>query len=394
MIIERTLKKELQTLMDQYPVVTLTGPRQSGKTMLAKTTFPHKPYVNLEAHDTRQQIAMDPRGFLEQYPEGAIVDEIQRLPALLSYIQVRVDERPDEKGLYVLTGSHQLALHEAITQSLAGRTALLRLLPFSIQELQQANIELSLDEYLLYGFFPRIHKEQLDPTKAYRNYFQTYIERDVRQLINIKNLSLFQKFMKLCAGRVGQLINYDSLGNELGLSGHTIREWLSILEASFIIFRLEPYFENFGKRIIKSSKLFFTDVGIVSYLLDIETIAQVARDPLRGGLIENLVLLELIKARLNQGKDPHFYFYRDSQQKEVDIIYKVSHALIPIEVKSSKTVHQDFFKGLHFFKKLVGERCPKGYLIYAGMDESLIQSFQTLNFKKAYQLVSASVDLP
>lgn len=212
----------------------------------------------------------------------------------------------------------------------------------------------------------------------------------MRQLIQIKDLSQFEKFMKLCAGRVGQVINYQNLSNELGISGHTVKHWLSILEASFIIIRLAPYFENFGKRVIKSPKLFFTDVGIATYLLDIENINQVSRDPLRGALVENLVVMELFKARVNQGRDPHLYYYRDSQQNEVDIIYKVANQLIPIEVKSSKTLHHDFFKGLAFFKTIVGDRCQKGYLVYSGEEEKPFKSFSVMNFKNAWKMMEES----
>ena len=263
---QREIVTELQRLAEEYPVVTVIGPRQSGKTTLVRHVFPKKPYVNLENPDTRSLVETDPRGFLEQFPHGAILDEIQRVPKLLSYIQTIVDES-NEKGQFILTGSHQLELHQAITQSLAGRTALLTLLPMSLDELLKAGIDLSLDQALIMGGYPRIHKDALDPTKAYRNYFQTYVERDLRQLINVKDLSQFERFVRICAGRVGQIINLDEIGSEVGISSHTVKEWISMLEASFIVFRLQPYFENFGKRIIKSPKLYFTDVGLATYLL-------------------------------------------------------------------------------------------------------------------------------
>jgi hypothetical protein len=385
-VFKREIETELQGLVKSYPVVMVIGPRQSGKTTLVRHVFPHKPYVNLEDPDTRNLADGDPRGFLERYPDGAILDEIQRVPKLLSYIQGIVDER-DTKGLFILTGSHQLELHQAISQSLAGRTALLTLLPMSLDELIKAGLDFSLDEALLRGGYPRIHKDALDPTKAYRNYFQTYVERDLRQLINVKDLIQFERFVRICAGRVGQILNLEEIGGEVGVSSHTVKEWISILEASFILFRLQPYFENFGKRMIKSPKLFFTDVGLAAYLLGIENETQMSRDPLRGHLVENLVVLELLKWRLNHGQDPNLYYYRDVQKNEIDLIFKEGNLLIPIEIKSSKSFHSDFLKKLRFFQKLVGDRAPRGYLIYAGDQEQKVHSIELLNYKKAAQAI-------
>lgn len=378
-MITRTITTELLKLANSYPVVTIIGPRQSGKTTLARQAFPDLAYYNLESLDKRELAISDPRSFLSQFSKGAILDEIQRAPQLLSYIQEMVDNT-DKKGMFVLTGSHQLELHHAITQSLAGRTAILKLLPLSLVELNGANFNFSVDEYLLYGGLPGIYKNELDPTRAYRNYLQTYIERDVRMLINLKDLDLFQKFLKLCASRVGQILNVHSISNDLGISSHTISNWLSVLEASFIIFRLQPYFENFGKRLIKSPKLYFTDVGIATYLLDIENVAQIARDPLRGNLVENLVILELLKTRLNQGLDPHMYFYRDNLGHEVDVIYKKGNELVPIEIKAARTFNSEFLKGLHFVKKLVDDRCKQGFVIYTGDLEQQIGYVTLLNY--------------
>jgi predicted AAA+ superfamily ATPase len=379
---KREIETELQQLATDYPVITIIGPRQSGKTTLVQTSFPKKEYVNLEAPDIRELADTDPRGFLEKYPDGAILDEIQRVPKLLSYIQTIVDN-DKRKGLFILTGSHQLELHQAISQSLAGRTALLTLLPMSLDELLKAGIDLSLDAVLIKGGFPRIYKDNLDPTKANRNYFQTYVERDLRQLINVKNLAQFERFIRICAGRIGQVLNMEEIGGEIGIASNTVKEWISILEASFIVFRLQPYFENFGKRIIKSPKLFFTDVGLATYLLGIENEIQISRDPLRGHLIENLVVLELLKWRLNHGLDPQLYYYRDVQKNEVDVIFKDGNNLIPIEIKASKTFNPEFLKKLHFFQKLVGKRAPKGYLIYNGEQEQAIHSIELLNYKRS-----------
>lgn len=387
---QRFIKAELEALVIDYPVVTVMGPRQSGKTTLVKTTFPQMPYVNLEALDVQEIAQLDPKSFLARYPDGVILDEIQRVPSLLSYIQVIVDER-QKKGMFILTGSHQLELHQAITQSLAGRTALLNLLPMSLAELMEAGIEISMDEALLKGGYPRIFKDQLDPTKAYRNYFQTYVERDLRQIINVKDLVQFQRFIRLCAGRVGQLLNLESLGNEVGVSSNTIKEWISVLEASFILLRLQPFHENFGKRMIKSSKLYFTDVGLACYLLGIESIEQVSRDPLRGNLVENLVVLELIKARFNQGLDPQIYFFRDAHGHEIDIIFQSGNKLIPIEIRASKTFNKDFLKRLYFFQKLVGERANNGYVIYGGDSVQQIDAFKILSYTQASQVVSKDI---
>lgn len=385
---KRQIENELKSLARDYPVVSVIGPRQSGKTTLVQYVFPKKPYANLEDPDIRSLAVTDPRGFLEQYPEGAILDEIQRTPQLLSYIQTIVDKK-DRKGHFILTGSHQLELQQAISQSLAGRTALLTLLPMSIDELLKSEIDLSLDDLLFKGGYPRIYKDHLDPTKAYRNYFQTYIERDLRLLINVKDLTQFERFIRICAGRVGQLLNLEEIGNEVGIASHTVKHWISILEASFIVFRLQPYFDNFGKRIIKAPKLFFTDVGLATYLLGIENKLQVSRDPLRGHLVENLIVLELMKWRLNHGLDPQLYYYRDVQKNEVDVIFKSGTYLIPIEIKSSKTYNNEFLKTLHFFQNLAGKRAPKGYLIYAGDQQQNIEGIFLLNYRRAILAVSS-----
>lgn len=386
MIFNREINEELLVAAQEYPVVTITGPRQAGKTTLVRTAFPHKTYINLEAPDIRAAAEEDPRGFLARLPDGGILDEIQRVPLLLSYIQVIVDENK-KPGMFILTGSHQLELHEAITQSLAGRTAILNLLPLSITELANAGINLTLDQYLLNGFLPRIYADKINPTKAYRNYLQTYIERDVRQILHVRDLKQFQHFIKLCAGRIGSVLNKKSLGNELGLSSNTIDQWLSVLEASFIIFQVTPYFENFGKRVIKSPKIFFTDIGLAVYLLGIENIEQLSRDPLRGFLVENLVVLELVKARLNQGLEPQLYFYRDNNQNEVDIIFKQSNELIPIEIKASQTYNSAFLKGIQYYKSVAGTKVKKGYLVYAGNHEQQIGDIKLLNFKNAHVIV-------
>lgn len=385
-MIKREMTTELELMAQQYLIVVLLGPRQSGKTTLVRETFPNKSYVNLEELDVRGYAEKDPRGFLAQYPEGAIFDEIQNVPGLLSYLQVLVDER-QINGDFILTGSHQLEVHQAVTQSLAGRVAILTLLPLTISELANADIEQTEDEYLFRGFYPRIYQQNLQPTKAYNNYHHTYVERDVHQLINVKDLSTFDKFITLCAGRIGQELNMNSLSNEVGVSSHTIKQWLSILEASYLIILLRPYYENLGKRVVKSPKLYFIDVGFASYLLGITDVAQLKRDPLRGSLFENMVIMELIKTRYNHGWEPNLYFYRDNQRNEVDVIYKRANELVPIEIKSAKTFNQEFSKGIDYFEKLVVERCGAKTVIYAGDQEMKIHDVQLLNYKHAAQAI-------
>lgn len=382
---KRQMVEEFKRAAADYPVVTITGPRQSGKTTLVQTTFPDKPYANLESLRTRELADADPVGFLDRYPEGAIIDEIQRLPKLLSEIQVRVDEKK-RNGMFILTGSHQVELRGAIAQSLAGRTVVLHLLPMSIVRLAEAGFDMDLDTLLYTGCYPRIYDEGLDPTKMYGSYVQTYLERDLRQMIEVKNLTLFQKFVKLCAGRIGQILNKEGLAGEVGVSARTIGEWLSILEASYLIFLLPPYHENFGKRAIKSPKIYFCDVGLASYLLGIESPKQMERDPIRGHLVENLVLLEMMKARLNRGLDPRLYFYRDVQKLEVDILYQKGHQLVPVEVKSAKTFHRSFLDGLLKFQRLVGERCIDPTLVYGGSEEQMVNGIRLLNLYHAEQI--------
>jgi len=351
-MIPRNLTSELLTQLQEYPIVTVLGPRQSGKTTLTRAVLQDYEYVSLEHPENREIATEDPKAFLKRYSNKVIFDEIQRAPHLLSYLQGMVDER-SENGQFVLTGSHQLELRAAITQSLAGRTGILHLLPLTISELSAAGIQFDeFEDYLFNGFMPRVYDQQQRPHTAYANYYQTYLERDVRQLINLKDVTLFEKFIKLLAGRVGQLVNYQSLANDVGVDSKTIKHWLSILEASFVVFKLPPYFENFGKRVIKSPKYYFTDTGLLCYLLDIENVKQVRRDPLIGNMFENLVALEALKTRYNQGLTSNLYFFRDSAGNEVDLLFKSGRDLIGVEIKAASTWHHRFKKGLvHFSEK-------------------------------------------
>ena len=377
-MIQREIQQQLLKLAAMYPVVTITGPRQSGKTTLAKMTFPQYRYVSLENFDIRQMAEADPRGFLKSYAPPVIFDEIQRVPKLLSFIQTAVDE-DKSYGQYILTGSHQPALGAGVSQSLAGRTGILQLLPLSISEMTASGITLERDQYLYSGFMPRLYDTTLDPKNLYRDYFSTYVEKDVRQMLNIKDLSQFETFVKLLAGRVGQLVNMASLAGDVGVSSQTLAQWLSVLEASFIVFQLPGYYENFGKRLIKSKKLYFTEVGLATWLLGINSPEQVARDPLFGGLFENMVVIEALKQRFNTGETAELYFIRDSQGLEADLLFrKNNQTLIPVEIKGGMTWNKDFCKNLLKFRKLLRSSLlfqPKTRLTVFHRKHSVVQRF-------------------
>ena len=377
-MIQREITMELMASADEYPVVTVFGPRQSGKTTLAQMAFPDKSYYSLEDPDVRMAADADPRGFLASLPDGGVLDEIQRLPQLLSYIQGIVD-RAKKKGMFILTGSHQPELHQSVSQTLAGRTAVLSLLPFSLAELRNYRKKWEAFELIVHGSYPRVHEEKLKPGRFFNGYLQTYIERDVRALINLKDLRPFQQFLMLLAGRIGQIVNYTSLSNDVGVSATTIKNWVSVLKASFIVFELPPFFENIRKRVVKSPKIYFNDVGLAAYLLGIETATQLHRDPLRGGLYENLVILEILKSRLNRGKRPEMFFYRDTHGNEVDLVIRRARTLIPLEIKSAATFIPDFLKSIDHFGSVVGDRCAQGFVLYNGQEQHTLKGTQVMN---------------
>jgi len=380
-MIKRAISEELLDCCTEYPVVTVFGPRQSGKTVLVRENFPDKPYYLLEDPDTRQAAEIDPRGFLGQMKEGAVLDEIQRLPALLSYIQGIVD-KAQQPGMFILTGSHQPDLHRAISQSLAGRTALLTLLPFSLEELQQFQTEWDAYDLIVKGAFPRLHEKNLKPERFFNGYLQTYVERDVRALISLKDLNRFQQFLTLLAGRIGQVINYTSLSNDTGVSATTIKNWISVLKASYVVFELSPFFENIRKRVVKSPKLYFTDTGLAAFLLGIRTAEQAARDPLRGGLYENLIILEIMKYRLNQGRRPDLYFFRDTHGGEVDLLIREQGKLFPVEIKSSVTFSKSFLKGIERFRSLTSNCRADGAVLYNGDQQFQVKNVHIFNLLK------------
>ena len=387
-LIKRNITKELHLLLQEYPIVTVLGPRQAGKTTLVQHELPDYAYVSLEDPDERMLAAEDPRAFLRRYPGNTIFDEVQCVPELLSYLQGIVDKE-QKNGRFVLTGSHQLELRAAVAQSLAGRTGLLHLLPLSIEELRQAGLTFDgFEDYVVHGFLPRVHSQNQRPFRAYANYYQTYIERDVRQLIELKDVSLFEKFIKLLAGRVGQLMDYQALSNAVGVSAKTIKQWLSVLEASYVVVKLPPYFENFGKRVVKSPKYFFTDVGLLAYLLGLETPSQVLRDPLLGSIFENLVVIEVLKQRYNSGYDANLYFFRDSNGSEIDLLCKTSNGLVGIEIKAASTWHGKFAKQLVRFAAN-SHPLNQSWVVYNGVELELSNGVNAISYDKLARHYSA-----
>ncbi len=369
-MIERNIAPVLLQLATQYPVITLTGPRQSGKTTLTRRLFSDKPYVTLEDPDTRRFATEDPRGFLMQFAQGAILDEIQRAPELTSYLQGMVDADP-KPGRFVLTGSHQFELMSQVSQSLAGRTAVLRLLPFTLAEVHRLRGGMAspdLAQTLLTGFYPRIHDQSLDPSQALADYFATYVQRDLRPLAAVQDLQRFERFVRLCAGRTGQLLNLSSLGNDAGVTHSTARAWIDLLQSSYIVHLLPPWFANTGKRLVKASKLYFHDVGLACWLLGLRSAAQVARDPLWGSLFENFVIMEAMKDRLNAGATAEMYFYRDSEGNEVDLLIPVGTKMHAIEIKAGATINPDYFKGLKTFAAHQPAVFASGCVVFGGAD--------------------------
>jgi predicted AAA+ superfamily ATPase len=360
-MIPRSADSLLGEVRTGYPVITITGPRQSGKTTLARAAFADKPYVSLETPDEREFAATDPRGFLARWRDGAIIDEVQHVPALFSWIQSDVDAA-GSMGRFVLTGSQNFALMAHITQSLAGRSALVQLLPLSIAELSAAEcMPDELDAMMLRGGYPALYVRSLNPARWLADYTMSYLERDVRQISQVQDLSTFQRFLRLCAGRTGQLLNLSNLAQETGISQSTARAWLSVLEASYIVFLLPPHHRNLGKRVVKMPKLYFLDTALAASLMGIQTPAQLAIHPLRGALFETLIVVEFLKARFNQGFPSNLYFWRDNVGLEVDLLLDDPEGLCPVEIKSSATVTEDMFKGLRKWLALAGDaaRLPR-----------------------------------
>ena len=383
--VRRRAETELQRCADHFPVVTVLGPRQSGKTTLVKSYFKNYSYINLEDPEFYDLAKNDVNAFFSMIKGPVILDEVQRIPELLDKIQVIVDERK-ENAQFILTGSFQQGLKSAISQSLAGRTAIINLLPFSIQELNSVGIDFSKDEFLYQGFMPRLYSEGQPADLLYRSYFQTYVERDVQTLLNVKNKALFEKFLHILAGRIGQVVNYESLANDTGVSKTTVEQWISVLESSFIIFKLEPYFENYTKRLIKSPKIYFYETGLASYLLGIKNPDQISRDPLVGNLFENMVIVEILKSQFNKGMEKSLYYFRDSKGFEIDLIIADGRKIIPVEIKSASTYNRDFSKNLKKFCSFA----PNAFsptVIYSGNLEIESEEVKYINFKNCGNLI-------
>lgn len=380
MYIKRDIERQILLSSKKYPIIAITGPRQSGKTTLAKTLFKNYQYISLEDLDNRDFAEKDPRGFLETYSKKTIIDEVQKVPKIFSYLQTKVDAI-NMPGQYILTGSQNFLLHQGISQSLAGRVAIFRLLSLSYRELNKNKYFLkTIDEYLYYGGYPAIFKNKIEPSDWYPNYIETYIERDLRNIKQITDLSTFRSFIKLCAGRVGQIINFSDLGRDVGVSHNTIKSWLSILETSYIIFFLQPYYKNFNKRIIKSPKLYFYDTGLVSSLLGINNKNQIKTHYLKGNLFENFIVSQFLKNKFNKNCQAEYYFWKDKIGREIDLIEIKDQKLKPIEIKSSMTINEDFFKNIKSWQK-ISKNKEKGALIYAGLENQKRSFADVLSWK-------------
>ena len=389
-MIQRTIEKHISSLMNEYFSVSIFGPRQCGKTTLAKTLFPSFSYANLEDMNIRSLAKNDPEEFFTRFPEPVIIDEIQRVPELLSTVQVRIDKN-QKKGQYLITGSQQISLKSSITQSLAGRTAIVQMLPLSISELYSANIKLDRDSQLVSGFMPFLYAESgHSPFEYYKNYVNTYLERDIVQIAAVHDLIRFEKFMRLLAGRVGQLVNNSALATEVGVSSTTIGSWLSILEASHVIYTLKPWFKNRNSQVVKTPKIYFCDTGLVSYLLGIETPEQMIRDPLLGNIFENFVVIEALKTRLNLGLEPNLYFFRNSNGLEIDLILQKQNKLKLFEIKSGKSLNDEFCRNMKNFSAKYNEEIAsdstKGTVIYSGETYESYKDFGFYNFSNIPQL--------
>lgn len=382
-MIARDLENRIKDASKKIGVISIMGPRQSGKTTLAKKVFPRHAYYNLENIRTREQITLDPKAFLDEHKNGLILDEVQKYPELLTYIQVVIDE-DYAPARFIITGSENLLLSEKVSQSLAGRVAIFELLPLSIGELNKSKLLGSLYEQLLNGFYPRLYGQALKARDIYPDYLSTYVERDVRQIKNISNLSNFQRFLQLGAGRVGQLLNLTGLANDVGVNYKTIDSWVSILEATYIAFRLQPYYENFGKRIIKSPKLYFYDTGLLCYLLGVDTTTELKTHYAIGKIFENLVAAELIKQIKNTKSSSQLYFWRDSDGNEIDILLKNGQNLHPIEVKLGSNFSADYLKGINVWDAANSQE-SQSRVIYTG-DDLKVKQTNFLNWQRLDEL--------
>lgn len=384
-MIKRIAANKLIDLAGKFKALAVTGPRQSGKTTLVKQVFRHKPYVSLENPDIRSFAMDDPRGFLSNYSEGAVLDEVQRAPDLFSYLQEVLDNSK-QKGLFILTGSNNFLLQQSISQTLAGRIGSLHLLPFSIEELKNGGmLPKDDDQLMINGFYPPIYDQKIPPQDWCPNYIRTYIEKDVRQIKNITDLVVFERFIKLLAGRSGQELNNSALAVEVGVDVKTIQSWVGVLESSFVIYLLRPHHKNFNKTIVKRPKLYFYDTSLVCYLLRIKNVSQLVTHPLRGAIFEGMVVTELVKKRTNAGLDVNLFYWRDKTGHEIDVLIDHGNSLVPIEIKSGMTINDHFFKNLHFWSRLTGEQ--KSFLLYGGNDrQSRSDGKEIMNWRQLSSL--------
>ncbi len=377
---KRELSNKLLGASKKYPVVTLIGPRQSGKTTLVKSIFKKYRYVSLEDMDVRLTAREDPRGFLKRFSGSLIIDEIQRAPELTSYIQTIVDET-NNKRIFILTGSSQLLLMHAVKQSLAGRTKVFELLPFSIKEITQKR-KMTINEHLWTGGYPRIFDKRLNPTEWYKDYFRLYVERDINEVLKIKNIESFERFIGLTAGRVGQLLNYNSLSTEAGVGQPTIQSWVSVLKTTYICFTLQPHFRNFNKRIVKTPKLYFYDTGLLCYLLKIHSPEFLDTHPLRGSIFENFVISEFMKKKMNAGQEPNYYFWRDQKGHEVDLVEEKGMILFPIEIKFTETFQKSFLKNSEYLNNLQRlTKEPSGEIVYDSQESFEFQNYHIYSWR-------------
>lgn len=365
-MIKRKAQETVVRLAQGFPVVVITGPRQSGKTTLAKATFPDKPYLSLEDPDIRALAESDPRRLLSSYPDGAILDEAQRVPQLFSYLQTIVDSHL-KPGMFILTGSQQFGLLSGITQSLAGRAGMVQLLPFSVAELRATDrLPATVDQLLVTGCYPPLYDRSIAPEDWFASYVTTYVERDVRQLINVRDLSLFQRFIRMCAARTGQLLNLSAMANDCGISHNTAGAWLSVLEASYLVHLLRPHHKNFNKRLVKMPKLYFCDVGLAAWLLGIRKPEEITFHAQRGNLFETMVVAEFLKTCWHDGRPSNLTFWRDSKGLEIDLILERGEDLTPVEIKSGATVASDYLDAIRKWQALSADTAHPAWLIYGG----------------------------
>lgn len=387
MYIKRQAEKIVLKLAAQYPAVVLTGPRQSGKTTLVKNLFNQYPYSTLEDLNEREFARTDPRGFLAKFDKGGVIDEVQKLPELLSYLQSILDNKAHKKPI-ILTGSAQLSLLSKVTQTLSGRTAIIDLLPLSFTEIKnQPDKTKNIESLLFRGMYPRLYKENIEPIDWYQDYVRTYTERDVRDILNVHDLGTFQKFLKMCAARAGQILNLTGLSNDCGISHSAAASWLNILEATYIAFRIQPHIENFSKRLIRSPKLYFYDTGLLCHLLNIQTADELKISSYRGSIMENWVATEIIKSQANIHRPADLFFWRDNKGIEIDFIIDRGIRLYPLEVKSGQTIINEYFKNISYWQKIAGNKSGKGYIVYAGNEDQIRTNFKVYSWTSIESLI-------